>query len=80
MTFKRGDRVKYKDKASPGTPYNHEYRGCFGIVTHHSRTQLTQVQWDHRRVAYNAYSANLELAFLELPYDPNQQGDRDDDI
>jgi hypothetical protein len=76
MTFKAGDKVRYKFQKT-GEHFDKRNSGKTGVIESTS-TDYAIVKWDGTNWAVQPYLYNLE--FIELEYDPNQQGDREDDI
>jgi hypothetical protein len=74
MTFKVGDEVKYTR-----VPLLHD-----GVVVEYDQNlpRPYLCRWDRVEGIYHTWEPkeNLVLVFKELPYDPAQQGDREDDI
>jgi hypothetical protein len=81
MTFKAGDKVRYKFQKT-GEHFDKRNSGKTGVVLciHEwpSDRASASVKLDGQDFAVQPYLYNLE--FIELEYDPNQQGDREDDI
>jgi len=80
MIFKKGDRVRYNLTQFPGLGFS-EYRAGHEGTVMSSDFSDTRVTWDipHKGVTQSGhYTKNFQLA--EVPYDPTQQGETDDDI
>lgn len=84
MTFNVGDMVVYEADGHRGRP---QWNGSTGMITHHFGITQVRIRWDTgpASMTYDKskdrpihYIDNLKP--LEIPYDPKQQADQDDDI
>lgn len=84
--FNIGDTVRYKNQDC--------YKGSIGTILAETRdygSRAYDVHWETGSLVeaqehynggkfYPVWTRDLELAYKEIPYDPNQQGDTEDDI
>jgi hypothetical protein len=85
MTFKVGDRIEYfKGNHSA----NEKFVGCTATVMRVEREyddDRLALVWDHDCVENRLYPTEpcwsaINCRSAEVPYDPTQMGDREDDI